>query len=247
MSGESNAKDMSFWEHVDELRSTIVHSFVAIALMSVLAFVFKDAIFSVVFAPCHSDFFLYKLLDWKLDLDLINIELAAQFFVHVKVALSLGVIASVPYIIWELWRFLSPALYDNETKAVKNVFISSSLFFYLGAATSYFFVLPVCLRFFADYSVSSDIVNTVSLNSYISMFLSTILLIALVFEFPLAVIALNRMGILGKDTLKKGRKYAIVVMLVIAAIITPSDPFSMLVLAIPLYALYEISILFSKK
>lgn len=242
----SDNKEMSFWDHLDELRSTLIHSVLAVCALSIVAFLFKGAIFDIVLAPASSDFFVYRLLGWNLEINLINIEIAAQFFVHLKVALVLGLVLAVPYIMWELWKFVSPALYDNEARAVKTAFVFSSLFFYVGAAVGYCFVLPVCLNFFTEYTVSETITNTINLNSYISIFLSMVLLIGLVFEFPLIVLALNRMGIVGKSGLRKGRKYALVVILVVSAIITPSDPFSMIVLAIPMYLLYELSVLFSK-
>ena len=246
MSSAADGKEMSFWDHLDELRGTIIRSVAAVCIFAILAFLFKDAIFAFVLAPCKPEFFLYELLHWNFRLDLINIELSAQFMVHLKLALLLGLIVAVPYVIWEIWRFISPALYPAETRPARWVFALASVFFYLGAAFGYCFVLPVCLNFFVNYSVSDAVVNTISLSSYISMFVSMVLLIGLVFEFPLVVILLNRLGLLTRSLLCKGRKYAFVVILVLAALITPSDPFSMLVLAAPMYLLYEFSILFSK-
>lgn len=246
MSSAADGKEMSFWDHLDELRGTIIRSVAAVCIFAILAFLFKDAIFAFVLAPCKPEFFLYELLHWSFRLDLINIELSAQFFVHLKIALALGLVLSVPYVIWEVWRFISPALYPSEAKPARWVFILASLFFYFGAAFGYCFVLPVCLNFFMNYSVSPEVVNTISISSYISMFMSMVLLIGLVFQFPLAVILLSRIGLVDRSMLRKGRKYALVAILVIAALITPSDPFSMFVLACPMYLLYELSILFSK-
>lgn len=245
MSSAADGKEMSFWDHLDELRGTIIRSVAAVCIFAILAFLFKDAIFAFVLAPCKPQFFLYDLLDWSLKLDLVNIELSAQFLVHLKVAIAMGAIIAMPYVIWELWRFISPALYPSEARPARWVFILASLFFYLGAACGYCFILPVCLNFFLNYSVSEAVVNTISISSYISMFLSMLLLIGLVFEFPLVVILLSRLGLVNRAMLRKGRKYAVVVILVISALITPSDPFSMLVLAVPMYLLYELSIIFS--
>ena len=137
-------------------------------------------------------------------------------------------------------------MYENETVPVRKAFLMSSGLFYLGVLVGYFIVLPVCLMFFMNYTVSDAVVNTISLNSYIAMFTSMVFLIGLIFEFPTVVLVLSNLGIVDRTFLRKGRRYAVVVILVLAALITPSDPFSMFVLAIPLYGLYEFSILVSK-
>jgi sec-independent protein translocase protein TatC len=180
-------------------------------------------------------------------MSLINVEISAQFFTHLKAALAAGVVLAFPYIVFEIWRFVAPALYDSEKKAVRTAFIMSSGFFYLGVVVGYFFVLPVCLQFFMNYSVSPEIANTITLSSYMSMFTSMSLLIGIVFEFPTVISVLSRLGVVGRSTLRKGRKYAFVAVLALAALITPSDPFSMLVLSAPLYLLYELSILLCRK
>lgn len=235
---------MTFWEHLDELRGVIIRSVLAVCLLSVVGFLFKDFVFDVlVLGPTRPDFCVYRLLGWDVDMNLINVEICAQFYVHLKVSAALGLVFSFPYIIYALWNFIRPALYETEKSAVGTAFAMSSGLFYLGVAVGYFIVLPVCLQFFMNYSVSDSVENTITLQSYISMFFSMVLTIGLVFEFPTAVLLLNRLGILGKETLRKGRRYAFVTVLVISALVTPTDAFSMLVLAIPLYFLYELSIL----
>lgn len=234
---------MTFWDHLDELRGTIVRSVVAICVLSVLGFVFKSFLFQIVLAPTRPDFWLYKALGWRLSMDLINIDVTAQFFVHLKASLSAGLVLAFPYVVWEIWRFLAPALYENETRPVRSAFLMSAVLFYLGVVVGYCFVLPVCLQFFLNYSIGPEVVNTISLGSYMSLFMSMVLMIGIVFEFPTVVVVLSRLGILPRSVLRKGRKYAVVVVMVLAALITPSDPFSMMVLAVPLYFLYEFSIL----
>lgn len=241
-------KDMSFWDHLEELRGTIFRSALAVIILSVLGLVFKSFLFDVIIlSPTRPDFIVYRLLGWDFQMELINVEISAQFFVHLKAALSVGLVLSFPYIIWEIWKFIEPALYDNERKAVGNAFLLSSGLFYLGVVVGYFFVLPVCLQFFMGYTVSSDVANTINLNSYMSMFTSMVLMIGIVFEFPSVIAVLSRLEVVDRKLLKKGRKYAVVIMLVLSAIITPADPFSMFVLAIPLYGLYELSIHLCKK
>lgn len=238
---------MSFWDHLEALRGTLFRSVLAVALLSVVFLCIPKTLFKAVLWPTQADFPLYRLPGVDFSMSLVNIELSAQFFVYLKVAVLCGLILAVPYILWEIWKFVAPALYDNERKAVKQAFWLSSGLFYVGVAVGYFVVLPVCLMFFVNFSVSDTIVNHISLSSYMGLFTSMVFLIGLLFEFPAIVLALGSLGILNRDMLRKGRKYALVVVLVLAAFITPSDPFSMFVLAIPLYGLYELSILLCEK
>ena len=239
-----NDPEMSFWDHVEALRGTLFRSVLAVALVSLLFLAFPKALFRGVLWPTRPDFPLYRLPGLEgFSMDLINIELSAQFFVYLKVAVLCGLVLAFPYIVWEVWKFIAPALYDHEKKAVRKAFWLSSGLFYLGVTVGYLVVLPVCLLFFMNFSVSDTIVNTISLGSYMSLFTSMVFLIGLLFEFPTVVLVLSALGLLNRPQLRKLRKYAFVVVLVLAALITPSDPFSMFVLALPLYGLYELSIL----
>ena len=232
--GESGKEqEMSFWDHLDELRGTIFRSLLAVCLLAVLGFVFKRALFAAVLAPASEDFFIYRLLGWRFDLELINVEMSAQFFVHLQAAFSAALILACPYIIWELWRFIAPALYKGERRA--------------GAAVGYLLVLPACVQFFLNYSVSELITNSITISSYMSMFTSTVLLVGVAFEFPTVIWLLSRLGVLTRDQLYKGRRYAVVAVAFIAAIVTPADPLSMVIVAAPLYLLYEIAILLCSK
>ena len=244
---ERSGGEMSFWDHLEELRWTLLRSVIAVCVFCVAGLLFREPLFDVVLWPSKPDFIVYKWLGWNLNMSLINVEISAQFFTHLKAALAAGVVLASPYRVLEIWRFVAPALYDSEKKAVRTAFIMSSGFFYLGIVVGYFFVLPVCLQFFMNYSVSPEIANTITLSSYMSMFTSMSLLIGIVFEFPTVISVLSRLGVVGRSTLRKGRKYAFVAVLALAALITPSDPFSMLVLAAPLYLLYELSILLCRK
>ena len=237
------AKEMSFWEHVEELRGTLLRSILAIVSVSVVFLCFPKQVFKAVLWPTERDFLLYRLPGVDFSMDLINIELSAQFFVYLKVSVLCGLVLAFPFVIWEIWKFVSPALYDNEKKPVRKAFLLSSGLFYLGVAVGYFVVLPVCLMFFVNFSLSDVIMNTISLGSYMSLFTSMVFLIGILFEFPTVIMALSAIGVVNRGMLRKGRKFAIVIVLVLSALITPSDPFSMFVLSIPLYGLYEFSIL----
>lgn len=236
-------KEMSFWDHLDELRGTCFRSALVLCLTSCIGLFFKSFLFDgIILPPTRSDFCVYRFLHWDFSVDLINIDLTAQFFVHLRASLAAGLVLAFPYIIYEIWRFIAPALYSKEKKAMRTAFVMSSGLFYVGTVVGYFIVLPVCLKFFVDYNVSPGIVNSITLGSYMSLFFSMVLLIGLVFEFPTVAMVLSKLGIITRDTLRKGRKIAAMIILVVAAIITPADPFSMIVLAIPLYLLYELSI-----
>lgn len=234
---------MSFWEHLDVLRGVIFRILIAVCLLSCLGLAFKEFLFSIILAPARPDFFMYRLLGTSFSMELINVDISAQFFVHLKASLAAGFILAFPYLVWEAWMFVAPALYASEKRAVRGTFALSSLLFYVGAAVGYFIILPLCLQFFMNYSVSPDISNTVTLRSYMSMFSSMVLLMGIAFEFPSAILLLSMLGVIDKELLKRGRKYAFVVLLIVAAFITPSgDPLSMLLLTAPLYLLYEMSI-----
>ncbi len=238
---------MSFWDHLEELRGTIFRSLLALCLCAALGFIFKKPLFYLVFLPASPDFFVYKLLGWNFTLELINVEMAAQFFVHLQAAFGAALVLAFPYIIWELWRFVAPALYQKEKKAIAGAFWMASGFFFLGVAVGYFLVLPACVQFFLNYSVSPIITNSITIGSYMSMFTSTVLLVGVAFEFPTVIWALSALGVLTRGQLKKSRRYAVVAVLVLAAIVTPADPLSMIIVAAPLYLLYEVSILMCRK
>ena len=238
-----SSKEMSFWDHLEELRGTLFRSIVALCLLAVLGFIFKKQLFWLIFLPASPEFFLYRILGWSFSLDMINVEMAAQFFVHLQAAFGAALIIGFPYLVWELWRFVAPALYDNEKKAVGGAFLMATGFFYLGVAVGFILVLPACVQFFLNYSVSPLVSNAITISSYMSMFTSTVLLTGVAFEFPTVIWALSRLGVLQRSQLRSGRRYALVAVLVLAAVVTPADPLSMLIVAAPLYLMYELSIL----
>ena len=235
---------MSFWDHLDVLRGTLFRSALSVFLASIVMFCFKDFLFGkVILAPSRPDFFMYKILGGGVSMQLINTEVSAQFFVHLKVSFICGLVIAFPCIIYEIWKFIAPALYDNEMRSVRKAFLGSALLFYAGVATGFCLIFPVTLSFFQGYTVSDAIANTITLNSYISMFSSMVILFGIVFEFPVLIAILSNMGIVTREMLTKYRKHAFVGVLIVAAVITPADPFSMLIAAAPLYLLYELSVI----
>ena len=228
---------MSFWDHLEDLRKSIIHVVLALVGTTVVLFLFKNLLFDgIILAPTHEEFWFYRLLGMDFSLSLVNLEVAAQFMIHMKVTFLLGLVVSFPYLIYEIWKFIAPALYDNEKKAVKGAFALSSGLFYLGVAVGYLIIFPVMLYFFANYQVSADIPNTFSLSSYISLLISTVLAFGIVFEFPTVIALLSALGVVTKEMLRGFRKHAVCVVLILAAIITPTgDPFSLLVCSIPIY------------
>lgn len=238
---------MSFWDHLDELRGCIIRSAIAVIALCIPGLAFKSFLFNnIVLGPTRSSFIVYQLTGMSVDMTLINTDVTAQFFLHLKIALASGLVLAFPYVVYQIWNFIAPALYESEKKAVSKAFLLSSWLFYLGVFVGYFFVLPVCINFFMDYQVSDLVENTITLSSYISLFISMVILIGIVFEFPTVIMVMSNLGLVTRPTLRKYRKHAFVAMLILSALITPSDPVSMLVLAAPLYLLYEGSILICK-
>lgn len=241
--------EMTFWDHLEDLRGCIFRMLAVFAAAVVALFFFKEFLFeNIILAPSRSDFFLYRILGADFSMTLVNIEVTAQFLIHMKVTFISALILTFPYIIYEVWRFVAPALYEKEKHAVSGAFAFASVLFYIGVAVGYMIVFPLMLNFFSGYQVSPDIPNTFSLTSYISLFTSLVLTFGIVFEFPTVVAVMSSLGIVTKEMLKSLRRYAICVVLILAAIITPSgDPFSLMVVSVPLYVLYEFSILICRK
>lgn len=245
----SQTGEMTFWDHLEDLRKSIFRVLTVFAVSVVVLFFFKNFIFEgIILAPSKSDFFLYQLLGADFSMTLVNIEVAAQFLIHMKVTFIAALILTFPYIIYEVWRFIAPALYEKEKRVVRGAFAFASVLFYTGVLVGYTIVFPLMLNFFSGYQVSPEIPNTFSLTSYISLFTSMVLTFGIVFEFPTVVAALSSLGIIRKETLKSFRRHAICAVLILAAVITPSgDPFSLMVVSVPLYLLYEFSILICRK
>ena len=247
-SEELPGKEMSFWDHLEELRGSIIRSVLVLVAVFVVLFFFKTFVFdTVVLGPTKSSFWFYRLLGLNMNLQLINIDVTAQFFTHIKVTFIAAFVVAFPYICYELWRFIAPALYRDEKKTVRGAFGLGAGLFYLGICTGYFLVVPLMLVFFDGYQVSATIENTFSLNSYISRFSGMVFMMGLLFEFPSVLAVLSHFGIVTREFMKQYRRHAVVVILILAAVLTPTgDPFTLLVVSVPLYLLYEFSIFICK-
>ena len=213
------------------------------ALFAVLAFIFKDEVFWVIFAPKSPDF-LPVIFGSSPEVQLINTELTRQFVVHMMTSLYVGIIVAAPYIIFELYRFISPGLYENERRYTTPLVIASYFMFMMGIIFCYFILFPITFRFLANYQVDTSIQNLISLESYIDTLVFLSLAMGIIFEIPILSWLLGRLGILHRQHMQQYRRHAIVIILIIAAIITPtSDAITLTIVSLPMYLLYEVSIL----
>lgn len=255
----NNEQELTFWGHLDVLRTSLFHIVIALVICMAGGFIALQYIFdSFVLGPTHGDFFLYRWLssvgkvvpfapDFSADgfhVDIININVASQFMVHMTTAFWLALLLAFPYVLYELWAFIRPALYPKEKKNVGTAFFFGATMFYLGCAVGYTVVFPFTFRFLTTYQLSAEITNQISLNSYMSNFLVIIFIMGVVFEIPLLAWVLSQLGLISRPFLREYRKHAVVVLLILAAVITPSgDPFTLAVVFIPLFLLYELAIL----
>ena len=240
---------MTFWDHLDELRSVIIRILVITVVAAAVAFCLKEEMFAVVLAPRTSDFITYRLMGVEpFSIHLMNTGLTEQFMVHLKTAMYAGVLVASPYIIWQLFRFISPALYDNERRYATLLCTSGYLMFMLGTAINYFLIFPLTVKFLGTYQVSPDVANMLTLQSYMDTLLMMCLVMGIVFELPVVSWILGRMGLINRQMMRSMRRHAVVAILVVAAIITPTtDAFTLFVVALPIWLLYEVSILIVKK
>ena len=235
---------MTFWDHLDELRTVIIRSLIVIGIMAVIAFCLKDWLFAIVLAPSSSDFIIYRWMGIPpFTLHLMNTGLTEQFMVHMRTALYAGLLLASPYVLYELFRFVSPGLYDNERRYAVWIVGAAYIMFLVGTAVNYFVVFPLTVRFLGTYQVSPDVDNMLTLQSYIDTLLGMNLVMGVVFELPVVCGLLGRMGLITSHMMSEYRRHAIVAILVVAAIITPTtDMFTLFVVALPIYLLYELSI-----
>ena len=234
---------MTFWDHLEELRRVLLRCIIVVALFAILAFCFKDEVFWVIFLPKSPDF-LPSIFGGMPDVQLINTELTRQFVVHMTTSFYVGLIVASPYIIFELYRFISPALYENERRYSTPLVIASYMMFMVGVLFSYFVLFPITFRFLAGYQVDNSVRNLISLESYIDTLTFLTLAMGIVFEIPILSWLLGRMGILHRGQMQQFRRHAIETILIIAAIITPtSDAITLAIVSLPMYLLYEVSIL----
>lgn len=254
---EENNDGMTFWDHLEELRWTLVRSVSALFIFAILGFVVTPYIYDAwILGPTRANFVLYDYLcrvtssvpflpdfcDSTFQIKIINYNLTSQFFRHMTTSFWLALMFSFPYLTFEAWRFISPALYVTERRSIRWVFCFGTIMFFIGCAVGYFLVFPITFRFLSTYQLSEMIENTISLDSYMDNFFTLIFIMGIVFELPLVSWLLSQLGLLDKSFFKKFRRHAIVGLLVLAAMITPSgDPFTLSVVFVPLYLLFELS------
>lgn len=248
-----NNPAMTFWDHLDVLRGSLLRMAAVTVACAVVAFAFKDAVFAAILAPKHDDFILYRLLagvsGWLADgspssfhVELINTGLAEQFKIHVKTSLYVGLMAASPYCLYELFRFVSPGLYPKERRYGVRAVVSGYVMFLLGVALCYFLIFPLTFRFLGTYQVSPDVENLITLQSYMDTLFVMCFLLGILFELPIVCWVLGKLGILRRTFMRRYRKHAVVVILVVSAIITPtSDIFTLCIVALPICLLYEVS------
>lgn len=248
--------EMAFVDHIEELRWHIVRSLVAIVLISVVVFFNIERIFDkVILGPAHPEFVAYRwfcaagkaigtdqLCLQKINLQFQNTELSGQFMMSFSTSFMIGFILAFPYIFWEFWRFIKPALREQELKYARGIVFWTSLLFFTGVLFAYYIIAPFTINFFAGYQLSPQFQNIITMSNYYETMTDLIMGMGLVFELPVVVFFLARVGILTPKLMRSQRRYAVVVILVLAAIITPPDWFSIWLVAIPLLFLYEISI-----
>ena len=257
MASSEHDINATFWEHLDALRSVIIHIVLAVVIGAIVAFCFKDQLFGFVFAPKYDTFITYRLFkkisDWvglssmapgSFKVDLINTAMASQFLVHVKVAFYASLILVSPYILYSIFSFVSPALYKNERRFSVRFIFGGYIMFMMGAALCYLLIFPFTFRFLGMYQVSPDVQNFINLDSYIDTMMLLILMMGAVFELPILCWLLAKIGLLKASAMKAYRKHAIVVIVIVAAVITPTgDAFTLTIVSLPIYLLYEFSII----
>ena len=258
---EEPGHEMSFLDHLEELRWHLIRAVLAVVIAGGVAFVLKEFIFDVLlFGPANPDFFSYRVLcdlsglfgidggfcDQEMNFRIQSRTMGGQFSAHVWTSITAGFIIAFPYVIYEFWKFVAPAMHDNERNHAKGFIFVTSVLFFLGVLFGYYVVTPLSINFLGKYQVSDTVFNDFDLSSYISLVRASVLASGLIFELPIVIYFLTKVGVVTPEFLKKYRKYALVIVLVLSAVITPPDIVSQIIVAIPVLILYEVSIVISK-
>lgn len=261
MSKKNSTKEMSFLDHLEDLRWLLIRSSIAIIIAAAVAFTFSDFLFdTIIFGPKKPDFITYQWfcdLAIRFDLDksfcqkelpfeLQNRTMEGQFSVLIWTSITAGFILATPFILWEIWKFISPAMYQNEKKYASIFLACTSVLFFLGVAFGYFILVPLSINFLSGIQISQEIKNQIDINSYIGTVKTTSLATGLIFELPVIIFFLANLGIVSAQNLKDFRRYAYVLILIVAAIVTPPDIISQIIVSIPMIILYELSIIIAK-
>jgi sec-independent protein translocase protein TatC len=259
--GDGEEKEMSFLDHLEELRWHLMRGFAVIFILMIAAFIAKDLIFhTILFGPSRPDFWSYQQLCRLADIlnspalciselpfTLQSRLMTGQFVMHITASFVAGFVVGFPYFFWEIWRFIRPGLQTKERRAARGATFSVSFLFMLGITFGYFVVTPISVYFLSSYQIHPTIVNEFDITSYISTIIMLVVACGVLFQLPVVVYFLTKAGIIGSATLKKYRRHAIVVIFILGAMLTPPDPFSQILLALPLLTLYQFSILIAKR
>ncbi|AXT20730.1 twin-arginine translocase subunit TatC [Flavobacteriaceae bacterium AU392] len=262
MAKKKNINEMSFLDHLEDLRWHLIRITLAVISGGTIAFIFSRRVFNdIIFAPKGMDFITYRLLCQsanfigieettfcaeELPIIIQNRTMAGQFSADIWTSITVGFIIAFPYILYQLWKFISPALHDNERKHSRGFIIISSFLFFIGVLFGYYIITPLSINFLANYNISNQIDNQIDLSSFIAIVKSSALASGIIFELPIVIYFLTKIGLVTPQILKKYRKYALVIVLILSAIITPPDLASQIIVAIPILILYQVSIYISK-
>lgn len=252
-------KEMSFMDHLEELRWLLVRSSLAIVIVAIGAFIYSDFIFDeIIFGPKDPNFITYKFFCklseaigvesfcvTELPFEIQNTDVEGQVSLLIWACVTAGFILAFPYILWEFWKFIKPALYEKEQKNAKSFMLATSFLFFIGVLFGYYVIVPMSINFFATFTVSAEIKNEFNVDSYVGMIKTSVIACGLFFELPVIMYFLTKLGLVTPKFLKEYRRYAIVLVLVLAAIVTPPDVVSQVIVAIPLLILYEVSVIIS--
>jgi len=256
-----SGKEMSFLEHLEELRFILMRSTIAIVLVSIVLFIAKDFVFNeIIFGPRQADFLSYRAWCWlshalglgerlcatEFNYSIINTTMMGKFTAHIMVSMIGGFIVAFPYVFWQFWSFVRPGLRQNEAHAVRGITLYTALLFFTGILFGYYIIAPLSLQFLGNYELA-DVESTITIMSYMKLVASITLATGIVFQLPIAIYFLTKVGLVTPEFLKKFRKHALVAILVLAAVITPPDLTSQILVALPVLLLYEISIVISRR
>lgn len=246
--------DMPFVEHLEELRRMLFRILGVMGVAGILVFSCKDAVFHLLMAPGTTDFVTYRYIEHAMHsishdfhfehfaINIITTQLGSQFMMHISVSIYVGLLAASPYILYELFRFVSPALYERERRYASRIVVGVYLLFIVGVLTTYFVLFPFSVRFLSTYSVSDVVTSSITLESYVESFFTLTLLMGLVFQLPIISFSLAKMGVLTYTAMQQYRKHAFILIMIVAAVITPPDIMTLLLVTLPVYMLYEGSI-----
>lgn len=258
MTKENNQELMTFGGHLEVLRRMLFRILAIVGILSTIIFCCKETIWAILLAPSRYDFTTYSLIEKvislcgfefhfeKFHIDLIATDLSSQFMTHITTSIYLGLLGASPYILYELFKFVSPALYDNEKKYSVSVATIIYFLFIIGVLMSYYILFPISFRFLGTYSVADSIRSTITLDSYIETFTTLTFIMGIVFQLPVIMFFLAKLGFISSSLLAKYRKHALIIIMLVAAIITPPDLMTLILVTIPLYLLYEVSVRIAK-